>query len=115
MQKRNYWEKASSVGAFGPKVHVISRRMGKNTAKLFVTPVYEVLGGDLIGGHAISRVFLQVQDLKGCWLYESELSRAEFAESAEVVKARASKQRLEHLEGLRRRRRRAAKARMIKQ
>lgn len=37
---KNKFEKVSAVGAFGPRVYTVSRRVGKNNADLFVTPAY---------------------------------------------------------------------------
>ena len=59
--RKNTFDKVSVIGSFGPEVHVVSRRMGKNNANLFITPVYEL------------------EKLPGTWFYEQEVRLADFA------------------------------------
>lgn len=63
LKGKNSFEKVSVVGAYGPEVHTVARRMAKNNAKLFVTPVYGLA------------------KLPGTWFYENELKPALFAEA----------------------------------
>jgi hypothetical protein len=64
LKDRHYFEKASVVGAYGPEVRTVVRRVAKHSGKLFVCPVYELSG------------------LEGTFFYDSELRRALFAEDA---------------------------------
>ena len=92
---KNYFEKVSTRGSFGPRVHVVSRRMGKNNADLFITPVY------------------QLEALPGTWFYEQELRLAVFAREASGEKERRLKELTERAARLRRLR--AARLRLAKQ
>lgn len=74
---KSHFEKVSAVGAFGDRVHVISRRMGKHNSNLWITPVY------------------QVSDIPGAWWYTSELVPASFsAEAKSGIKKKLKQQRL---------------------
>ena len=60
---RQKWEKVSTEGSFGPRVHFVARRLGRNSKKNVLVPAYEL------------------RDLRGTLFYEFELKRARYADA----------------------------------